>query len=54
MTDRLKVLAHFEALSGKEEDLKQILIYLKNASKVEAGCTGFELLRNETDNSSVG
>lgn len=48
MTNRLKVLAHFEAIQGKEEYLKQILIELKNASQVEAGCTFFELLQNET------
>ena len=52
MADRLKVLAHFKALSGKEENLKQILIDLKNASQVEVGCTYFELLRNETTPSS--
>lgn len=52
MADRLKVLAHFEALSGQEENLKQILIDLKNASQAEAGCTFFELLRNEATPSS--
>ena len=48
MTDKLKVLAHFEAIPGKEGKLKQILIELKNASLAEVGCAFFELLQNET------
>jgi quinol monooxygenase YgiN len=47
MTTSLTVLAHFEALPGKEEDLKKILIDLKNASQVEEGCMFFKLLKNE-------
>ena len=52
MTGGLKVVANFKALPGKANELKQILIDLKNASKVEAGCMFFELLRNETVSSS--
>ena len=52
MTDRLTVIANFEALPGKEEKLKQIMIDLKRDSPAEAGCRFFELLQNETTPSS--
>lgn len=52
MADKLKVVACFEALQGKTEGLKQILIDLKKASQVEEGCILFEFLQNVTTPSS--
>ncbi len=52
MADKLKVVAHFKALQGKTEDLKQILIGLKKDSQVEEGCTFFEFLQDVTTPSS--
>ena len=52
MTDRIKVVAHFDAFPGKTEELKQILIGLKIASQAEVGCMFFQLLQNKTTPSS--
>ena len=52
MPDRLKIIAHFDALPGKTEELKQILIDLKSAREGEAGCTFFQLGQDETTPSS--
>ena len=52
MTEMLRVVAHFDAIPGKTEDLKQILIDLKSASEAEVGCTFFQLLQDETTPSS--
>ena len=52
MANKLKVVACFEALQGKTEDLKQILIDLKNASQAEEGCMLFEFLQDVTTPSS--
>lgn len=52
MSDRLRVVVHFDGLPGKTEELKQILIDLKSASEAEVGCTLFEFLQDETRPSS--
>lgn len=52
MAEILRVLAHFDAVPGKTEELRQILIGLKKDSQVEAGCTFFQLLQDATTPSS--
>ncbi len=52
MAETVRVVAHFDALPEKTEELKQILIGLKKDSQAEAGCASFQLWQDETAPSS--
>ena len=52
MGKKLKVLVYFQAVKGKETALREILLELMKHSMKEEGCTGFELLQEDSRSDS--
>jgi quinol monooxygenase YgiN len=46
---RIKVVAHIRAKTGKEEEMKQVLLGLIGPTRKEAGCLRYELYQNGED-----
>ena len=46
MTNQIVFDVHFEAAPGREKELEQVLLPLREASRAEPGCLTYELSRD--------